>query len=609
MQYSLPITAISGVGPQYVKKLEKLQIKTVWELLHHIPTRYIDYSKILRVYNFQKGETGTVIGVIKEFQNQYTKNGKRMQIATLTDDTGSIQAIWFNQSFLSTTLRPGTKVALSGECGFWAKGKALYAPEYELVIEGEPLLHTGRLVPVYPQTAGVSSKWIRAKMWKALEGITLEEFLPDQLLMDKNWPPLFDALLSIHFPKSLDEVEKARKRLAMNELLFLQLQNMYKKRDWQHNQPSYFLSASEEVVEKFISTLPFDLTSAQKRVITEVREDLEKDIPMNRLLEGDVGSGKTVIAAAGAFVAHHNGYQTVVMAPTQILATQHFNTLTALFEPFGMSVALVTAETRSTRVKKADVYVGTHALIHKGVDFDEVALVVIDEQHRFGVEQRAHLIKKSEKGLFAPHVLTMTATPIPRTVALTLYGDLELSILDELPKGRQEITTWVIPPHKRSGAYEWIESQLSTHHSQCFIVCPLIDESESESLSQVKAATTEFENFKKIFKAFRVGLLHGRMKNDEKNDVLDKFRAQEVEILVTTPVVEVGVDIPNATIMMIETAERFGLAQLHQLRGRVGRGAKQSYCLLFTETKSVESLERLKAMKDLHSGFELAELD
>ncbi|KKU09031.1 MAG: ATP-dependent DNA helicase RecG, partial [Candidatus Woesebacteria bacterium GW2011_GWB1_45_5] len=331
-------------------------------------------------------------------------------------------------------------------------------------------------------------------------------------------------------------------------------------------------------------------------------KDLSDKVPMNRLLEGDVGSGKTAVAAIAAFAAFANGFQTVIMAPTQILAEQHYATLNELFKDYKVRLSLITSSTKKSDLGRADVFVGTHALIHKKISFSNIALVVIDEQHRFGVEQRAHLVKKSG----TPHVLTMTATPIPRTIALTTYGDLDLSVLTEMPKGRDKITTWTVPPQKRQSAYGWIKKQLAGSKSQVFIICPLIEESEKETMEGVKAATEEFRNLKSIFSHFKLGLLHGRLKAKEKEKVLGNFRNRKIDVLVSTPVVEVGIDIPNATVMVIEDAERFGLAQLHQLRGRVGRGNKKSYCLLFSKIKYSR---RLAAMEKTHSGFELAELD
>ena len=385
----------------------------------------------------------------------------------------------------------------------------------------------------------------------------------------------------------------------------MQLQSELRKLNWGKNKVSNKLTVNHLAIQPFINSLPFELTASQNKTIDEILTDLNKDVPMNRLLEGDVGSGKTVIAAVGAFASFLNGYQTLIMAPTQILAQQHYETLNKLFSKFKIRISLLTSNSKLLSFGRSDVFVGTHSLIQSKIDFSKVVFVVIDEQHRFGVAQRELLVKKS--GM--PHVLTMTATPIPRTVALTTYGDLDFSVLTEMPKGRIKITTWVVPEIKRQGAYTWINKQITNDKCQMFVVCPLIERSETETLKDVKNVTDEFEKLKNIFPKMNLGLLHGRMKVTEKNKILDDFREGKIDILVSTPVVEVGIDIPNATIMVIEAAERFGLAQLHQLRGRVGRGKKQSYCLLFSNFHSGTAYTRLKAMEKTHSGFELAELD
>jgi ATP-dependent DNA helicase RecG len=380
---------------------------------------------------------------------------------------------------------------------------------------------------------------------------------------------------------------------------------MERKLNWNKNLVSnpYSVEKFRDKIENFIIKLPFKLTNAQKRVIEEIFDDLAKSKPMNRLLEGDVGSGKTVVSAIAMYLSYLNGFQSVLMAPTEILAQQHYKTILQLLTPLKIKIGFATGNEKK-KIDDFDVMVGTHAVLEKGISFEKLGLVVIDEQQRFGVEQRA-LIRGKGKN---PHLLTMTATPIPRTIALTLYGDLDLSILDEMPVGRKQIKTWLVPPEKRNNAYSWIEKQIVDTKSQVFIVCPFIE--ESETMQTVKAASKEFENLKNnVFKNLKLGLLHGKMKAKEKEGVLEKFRTGKIDILVATPVVEVGIDIPNATIIVIEASERFGLAQLHQLRGRVGRGDKQSYCLLFTESLNPQTLERLKAMEKHNFGAELAELD
>ncbi len=611
MNLKTPVTKLPFVGRAYALRLKKLGISTIEDLLWHVPARYVDYSHTSQIFRVGAGETVTIQGQIIFIKNQYTKSGKKIQIAEVSDGTQKINVIWFNQPYLVRSLAMGTFISLSGKVGWWNKKIALISPEYERIIPGKEQIHTGRLLPIYHETSGLSSKWLRSRIAQVFPIIEnkLCEYLPLQVLSKYNLPDLQTSLREVHFPQSFEAAENARKRLAFDELLFLHLTSLHRRLDWNKNQPSQILKVDKKLVKEFIGSLPFELTSSQEKSVEEILSDLSKNTPMNRLLEGDVGSGKTVVAAIATFVTFTNGFQTVFMAPTQILATQHFNTLKNLFADFKVRLSLVTSGTTQGDIGKTDVFVGTHALIHKKVNFDNVGLVVIDEQHRFGVEQRAHLIRKSGKKSFAPHVLTMTATPIPRTVTLTVYGDLDLSTLTELPKGRQKITTWIVPRQKREKAYEWVSQKIIKDKIQVFVICPLIEESEVESMKQVKAATKEFANLKKVFKNFKLGLLHGRQKTKLKNETIKKFREGKIDILVSTPVVEVGMDIPNAAIMIIEAADRFGLASLHQLRGRIGRGEKKSYCLLFTQGRSTKSKERLAALTKTLSGFELAELD
>ncbi len=574
MKLTDPVTNISGVGTIMAKKLARLDIYTVFDLLYHLPFRYEDRRLVSPAARVQVGETLTIIGRISRVTNVFTKNGKRLQTATLTDDSGSLPVIWFNQMYLSRVFADGDLVTLYGKTDFFNRKPTLISPEYE---KGNSLIG---LVAVYPETAGLSSKWLRAKIQGILPA------LPDIS------PLHATALHHIHSPKIPDQVEPARKDLAFDELLLLQTRALIHRQSWKSTRLSHAFSVNQEKVLQFIANLPFVLTPSQNQAIKVILSDLSETHPMNRLLEGDVGSGKTVVAAIAAFVAHLNGFQTLLLAPTQILAQQHFQTLSAL----GLSTGLITGSTKNYEpiTNNYAVIVGTHALLSDKIQLDRVGLVIIDEQHRFGVAQRALAAAKGN----SPHVLTMTATPIPRTVALTLYGDLDLSLLDSVP-GRIPIKTWVIPEEKRGAAYEWIKKQ----NTQVFIVCPFIE--TSETLATVKSAKAEFEKLKQIFTGFKLGLLHGKLKAKDKDEVIKNFRVGEYQILVSTPVVEVGLDIPAATIMIIEGAERFGLAQLHQLRGRVGRSDAQSYCLLFSDTPS----PRLKSLETYHSGAELAEID
>ena len=608
-----PVTKIPFIGYVYAKKLERLDIFSIKDLLFHVPSKYNDYSKKLDISKLKVKDISTIEGVVDSVKNQYTKSFKIIQTAQISDGTGSIKAIWFNQPFLTRTIKKGARLSLSGKTDWFGREKVLISPEYEIITPEKQKLHTGRIVPVYPETKGLSSKWLRSRISYALEKcpISFIEYLPEEILQKYKLPDIKSAINYIHFPNNLKEAESGRKRLAFEELFFLHIKSLMRKINWKKNKSSKSLKVDKKEVSQFIESLPFKLTESQTRSVDELLNELDKDIPMNRLLEGDVGSGKTVVAAVGCFVCFLNGFQSVIMAPTQILAEQHYQTMGKFFSKYKIRLCLVTSSGIKKDTGNADIIIGTHALLYNKnkIDLKNSAYVVIDEQHRFGVEQRAILSKKSRDSYIYPHVLTMTATPIPRTVALTLYGDLDLSTLDELPKGRKKITTWLVPPEKREDAYKWIEKKIKNTKVQAFIICPLIEESEKETMKQVKGATQEFERVKKIFPRLKVGLLHGKLKPVEKNSIIENFRAKKTDILVSTPVVEVGVDIPNATIMVIEAAERFGLAQLHQLRGRVGRGEVKSFCLLFTESKSKTITTRLSIMQKTLSGFKLAELD
>ncbi len=594
------------VGPTYAKRLEKLKIKTVKDLIYHFPFRYDDLTLISPINRLQPGETATIRGEVVSMKNEYTKSGKKIQKGVIQDQSGEIEVVWFNQPFLVKTIKIGEKYSFSGKVDWFGRKIVMVSPQYEFLrLEDKPTIHTGRLVPVYPETARVSSKWLRSRISPLLGQVLpeVDDFLADKIKKKNDLIDLAQAIKWIHFPENKTQAEKARKRLAFDELFFVQLAGLKRKKEWQKKNLAHQFSVDQEKILEFLSLLPFELTKAQKRCVKEILKDLSKNKPMNRLLEGDVGSGKTVVAAVAAYVAFLNGFQTAVMAPTAILANQHFITLKQMLSSLGVKVELLTGGRKKTK-NQFDLLVGTHALIHRRAHFAKLGLAIIDEQHRFGVEQRARLIKRGK----APHILTMTATPIPRTIALTLYGDLDLSIIDQMPPGRKKVKTWVVPPSKREAAYQWISKRIKGTDEQAFIICPLIE--ESESLQSVKAATVEYKRLsKKVFKNLNLGLLHGRMKVKEKDKIIDQFRQGKLDLLVSTPVVEVGIDIPQATIMMIEGAERFGLAQLHQLRGRVGRGQKKSFCLLFTEITKGKAFQRLKAMERVYLGMDLAELD
>ncbi len=629
MELSLdtPVRFVPHIGPVMADRLTNLEIFTVQDLLYHVPFRYDDFSLVSKISQVQVGETVTIHGQIATFKNIFTKTGKRIQQAQVTDDTGTLTVIWFNQTFLSKVLKPGTRVHLSGAIGWFGNKIVMTSPQYEIIPDDEKTsLHTGRLVPVYPETEGISSKWLRTRIDFLLAHAipNLADFLPEAIRATYHLPGLQGAIKAVHFPNNSEETKEARHRIAFDEVFLLQLRAYEQKRVWQATQRSHSLIVQTTDILSLIGSLPFTLTGDQQKTLDEIVADLARPIPMNRLLEGDVGSGKTVIAAIAMYIAYKNNLQSLLLAPTQILAEQHYQTISRLLEPFGIKVGLVTAahklnqesgimnqEKNNNSIFKihdsnVDIAIGTHALLAKSITFPRLGLVVIDEQHRFGVEQRAQLLGKNSHSK-TPHFLTMTATPIPRTMAKTILGSIDLSLLKDMPKGRQVIKTWVVPTTKRAGAYIWMKKQMSETGGQIFVICPLIE--ASETLTDVKAVKEEVERIKKLFPDVGVGLLHGRLKPAEKTTVLDDFRAKKYMILVATPVVEVGIDIPNATMMIIEAADRFGLGQLHQLRGRVGRGTLQSYCLLFTESDQEKTITRLKSLETIHHGPELSEVD
>lgn len=605
---------VPRVGPSMAGKLRHLGIETVYDLLTYVPFRYNDFSLVSHIAGVQPGETVTVVGTLESVKTFTTKHGKRLVTARLTDDTGHIDIVWFNQQYLIKVLHAGDTLSVSGKVDWFGPKIVFSSPVYEILraqSEGQTSLHTGRLVPVYPETAGLTSKWLRGRIAYLIDQYLplVSERIPESIVKNEHLPDIQTAIRAMHFPEDTKSAEAARNRLAFEELFMLILRAKREKHLWQQSLAAHDLQLSEEKLHSFTRSLPFTLTADQKTAISDIRSDIAKSVPMNRLLEGDVGSGKTVVAASAAYAAFINGFSTLLMAPTQILAEQHFYTLSEILRPHRIPVDLVIGgKTESAKAGKniPRVVVGTHALLTAKSLPTNIAIVVVDEQHRFGVTQRAKLRDKRADGT-TPHQLTMTATPIPRTLAQTVFGNMDLSTLHMLPSGRKPVKTWVVPQLKRTNAYTWIDKELSTNSTQAFVVCPLID--ESESLSTVKAATAEYARLKTVFPAKRIGLLHGRMKAPEKTRVLSDFRNSQYDILVTTPVVEVGIDIPNAAIIVIEAADRFGLSQLHQLRGRVGRSDKPSYCLLFTETETDTVLTRLKALETVYDGPTLANLD
>jgi ATP-dependent DNA helicase RecG len=593
----------------YIAKLKELGVKTLGDLLTYFPRAYKDEAEFTKINEMRTDGVNVVRGKFKSILNVPTRTGKVMTRAVVADETGEIPVLWFNQPYVKQQFFKGSEIILTGKLKYERGRSMLMSPKYEK--PSGSMLHTGRIVPVYPETEGITSHWLREKIYMLLPYAKFfDEYLPQWVLEENALMGLAEAIYHVHFAADEEHLGKARERLAFDELFILQFLALKRKFLWQKG----FSGEAKRVVgvdlEPFLDALPFKLTGAQLRTLQEIFSDLERDFPMLRLVQGDVGSGKTAVAAAAIYAMKVAGYQSALMAPTEILARQHFKNLTKLLTQFGFNVQLLVGSMteaehadvlRQLATGTCDLVIGTHALIQEGVNFARLGLVVIDEQHRFGVKQRNVF-----KAQGTPHMLNLSATPIPRTMALTIYGDQDLSVLDELPPGRQEIVTRLVPEEKRRDAELWVSDQVAKGR-QVFVVCPLIEESE---MLQVKAVTLEFERLREhVFPQHRLALLHGRMKAEDKDEVMRQFSASEIDILVSTSVIEVGIDVPNATIMMIEGADRFGLAQLHQFRGRVGRGSHQSYCFLFTDSGSPEALQRLKYMVKFNSGFDLAEMD
>ncbi len=622
-----PITSLPDIGTAYARRLKRLGVSTIGDLVYLFPRRYDDYSALKTIDRLQYGEEVTIMGTIWDTRVRETRKGMTIITSTIADGTGTIEATWFNQQFLVQRLRPGRQIVLSGKVDQYLGRLVLQGPEWE-PLEKE-LIHTGRLVPVYPLTRGLSARWLRRLTKRTVDywAKKLTDHLPAAVRKRAGLMDLETATQQIHFPDNWESLEKARRRFAFDEFFAIQLGVLRQRRNWQ-KEPGRAIAISEELLQSFVHSLPFELTAAQGRVLDEIVSDLRQPCPMSRLLQGDVGSGKTVVATAAMLMAVANNFQAALMAPTEILAEQHYKTIAALLRDIAgneggeegdeyvvqdtrLRLRLLTGSTskanRETiyeeiRLGAADIVVGTHALIQKGVTFANLGLVIVDEQHRFGVAQRGALRQKG----YNPHVLVMSATPIPRSLALTIYGDLDVSVIDELPPGRQKIQTRWLMPRERERAYGFVRNQIEQGR-QAFIIYPLVEESDK---IEAKAAVEEHHRLQeKIFPDLRLGLLHGRLKGEEKEAVMSAFGRGELDILVSTSVVEVGIDIPNATVMLVDGADRFGLAQLHQFRGRVGRGPHQSYCLLLAESPSEKGQERLQIIERTHDGFTLAEKD
>jgi ATP-dependent DNA helicase RecG len=639
MDLSTSIAQLPRIGEVLQKRLKKLGIETLGDLLYHFPLKYEDFSHFFPIGQLQARTNVSIKGKVLEIKASLAWR-KRMTLtqAVVGDSTGAVRIVWFGKPYIIDILKTGDEVIMAGRVSQGKKGLYLNNPTYEkLSGSGRGLTSAtskvAGLMPIYPETERLSSRWLRGLIRPLLANFKREakEFLPLETLKKFNLLNFPAAIWQIHFPDSLLLAKRARERFSFEQLFLIQLFVLREKvKILQTKAPA--IPINLEAVKKFVASLPFKLTDAQRKSAWQILKDMEKGHPMNRLLEGEVASGKTVVATMATLNAAKAGFQVAIMAPTEILVKQHFKEVAKMLFDFKLTIALLTGKDDKIMAKKLkgevmeasrqkilkkcadneiDILIGTHALIQKSVRFKNLGLVVVDEQHRFGIEQRARLCSgRHSPNKTVPHLLTMTATPIPRSLALTIYGDLDLSIIDQLPQGRKKIITEVVAPKGRKRVYDFIRAQVELER-QAFVICPRIEKSEKfNSWSEVKAVSEEKKKLEKeVFPELKIALLHGRMKPKEKEKIMRDFKNNRINILVATSVVEVGIDIPNASVMVIEGADRFGLAQLHQLRGRVGRAEHQSYCFLFTDSPSRKTKARLEAMLKAQDGFELAQRD
>ena len=618
-EFTDEVKYLKGVGPAKAKSLTKLNIFNMYDLLTHYPRSYEDWHEITPIMNLLDGESVVIVGTLSRPEKIITRTGLTIVKATLDDGTGKISLNWFNQDYLMTKLRGGMRLVVIGKVkveGLFGNATMSQIKSFSILDEGEiPKLG---VMPIYPLTGTLTQGFFRAAIQNLLSKMpTLKEILPQDLLDELELISLDTAARAIHFPADQIQLDKARRRLAFDELFLIQCGLMMIKRQATEESLGVAHKKNGNLVKQVLEGLPFQLTKDQQKTFATVARDMESETPMRRLIQGDVGSGKTAVAMLALVKTVENGYQGAFMAPTEILAAQHYEKFSRQLSGLGIRVGLLSSKVTASKKKKEEIYkkisehevdilIGTHAIIQEGVTFAKLGLVVTDEQHRFGVSQRSSLEKKSA---VRPDMLVMTATPIPRTMILTVYGDLDVSLIKELPPGRKPVETFVRGVKSREKIYSFVHDEILKGR-QAYVVCPLIERSESEKLSNVDPAIEMYEMLRLgTFSDVNCALLHGRMKPREKDEIMEKFRAGEIDLLVATTVVEVGVDVPNATVMVVENAERFGLAQLHQLRGRVGRGAEKSYCILVSDGRAEHSKERLNAMKTISDGFKLADID
>ncbi|HHT9124791.1 MAG TPA: ATP-dependent DNA helicase RecG [Candidatus Brocadiia bacterium] len=600
---------LKGVGPRRFALLKRLGIQTIYDLLYYFPRDYQDRSNILNISNIPVNTVATVKGRVIDINSYYARSGKHVLEVYLNDNTGTVQGIWFNQPFLKKKFHVGDEFIFYGRVRFY-KCLQIANPEFELITD-DPLMNEG-IVPIYPLTEYLTQALFRNLTKNAVDEYvgSVKEMLDEEFLAKRQLCSVTDALKNIHFPESLEHLKMARRRLSYDEFFLLEVAMALRRRGIKEG-TGYAFKIGQNVESHILRLFPFSLTNGQKWVIGEIRDDMRSEKPMNRLLQGDVGSGKTAVAIYALLAAIANGFQTALMAPTEILAEQHYQTLLRYLSHARVKILLLTGGSPTAMRKEnigkinhgeIDLVVGTHALIMKDVKFKKLGLVVVDEQHKFGVIQRANLRMKGCR----PDVLVMTATPIPRTLSLTIFGDLDISILNEIPPGRTPVETRLHSEKHLAEAYEFIRNELNQGR-QAFVIYPLVKESEKLDLKSATEGAKKLQDI--VFPKFKVGLLHGQMKQQDKDRIMKDFRERRYDILVSTIVIEVGIDVPNATIMVIEHAERFGLAQLHQLRGRIGRGPHKSYCLLFGNPRTPEARKRLQIMTQTNDGFRIAEED
>lgn len=593
---------IPKCGPKTIAKLNRLGIEKPIDLLYHFPHRYIDFSHCTAISDVKDNTAATITGQLINFQNVFTRRGKSLQKAIVEDDTGQITLIWFNQRYLSSNFKVGETYSFAGTISIFQNKKTIIAP-----VSGQH--NTGKIIPIYPETTGLTSSWFRQIIPNNIENILpdIADSLPSSILKNHQLLPLKLALKQIHEPTDFSLLKQATLRLGLNEILSLQSAAYINKLDWTSKTAHQIFKATPKInkqMEGFIASLPFTLTPAQFSAWKDINADLLSTRPSNRLLQGDVGSGKTMVAILSCLLAHLNKSTSLVVAPTEILAQQHLATFKKYLK---IPIYLLTSKSKIDlkKLTPGSIIISTHAAIYQKSSLShQVGLLIVDEQHKFGVAQRTFLVNS----LHPPHCLTMTATPIPRTVSLTIMGNLDLSIIDQPPINRKPIKTFLVPSQKYSDCYKWLENHILTTHEQAFIVCPFIE--ISESMSSVKSAVQLYEELKlKVFPHLKIALLHGKITQNARVDTLNDFSQNKINILVTTPIIEVGIDFPNATCIIIQSADRFGLAQLHQLRGRVGRSDLQSYCYLFSESDNEKSHHRLKMLQTTNDGQKISEYD